>query len=206
MMDEPPKDPPMEDEPMMDKPEADGPKPGEYVETRKTCFCLTRKCSVIFTGIFILINIFIEILNVAFMAQNEYFDSIYPTVYGVILLPLAVAAGFFLYYFIAKDSPTTRGLLPWGVILAGVTNLLIFIWVIVYITSLYKYDKVYVNSWDARKEEFDDDTPRYGKMPKATYLFHHCLYPFVNILLYTVEYCVIKDWVDKHANQERAYG
>ena len=109
---------------------------GDYVETQKFCFCMSLKCGIIFLAVFLIVNFLLEIVNLAVIASNEHFDSIYPTVYGIILIPIGVSVAFFIVWF-CKDSKATRGLLPIGILLACIASLLLFIWIIVYISFMY---------------------------------------------------------------------
>ena len=78
---------------------------GDYAEKRQFCYCFSLKCGVILVGILISVDLCIEIINLAFISLNVYFDTVYPVVYGLILIPLLVAAGFFIHYYASKDCP-----------------------------------------------------------------------------------------------------
>ena len=60
----------------------------------------------------------------------------------------------------------------------------------------------------------DDEEPdkpkkkpsKYKKESKAAYILNKVLSPLINFLCFLLFWCVSKDWVEKHENQERAYG
>jgi len=45
----------------------------EYKEERKFLCCFSFKCGVTFFGIFIALDLFFEIFNIAYIATNPYF-------------------------------------------------------------------------------------------------------------------------------------
>ena len=61
----------------------------------------------------------------------------------------------YLVYFFMKDSPRSRSLVPWAIGIAALVNLLIVIWITVYIFFIYKRDKVYIT--DGKKSGDDGD-------------------------------------------------
>jgi hypothetical protein len=105
---------------------------------------------------------------------------------------------------------------------ASIVNLLIFIWIIYYIEVLYPEDKIYVEKHHGMDEEeyghhrFDEDeeTPKskkkqndkYRKVSKGAYLLNKTLGPIINFLCFLLFWCVAKDWVEKHENQQTAHG
>ena len=169
------------------------------------CCCMSLKCGIIFIGIILIIDFFLECLNLYFIAENPYFDSIYPTIFAIILIPLAVVCGFFFYWF-CKDSRESRKLLPIGLIIGAIAELALFIWIIVYICFIYQPKSVYVNKWDKQEYSDDSDGSHYQKQSKATYIFNHALSPLFGALLYWTSYCIVRDWEKRHANQDRSYG
>ena len=121
---------------------------GDYVERRKFCYCMSLKVGIILIGILIIVDLVIEVINLIFISQNEYFDSVYPSIYGFILLPMVAAVALYIYYYSSRDSHSTRSNLPIALILATITSFLLVIWIIVYISAIYPKEKVYVNKWD----------------------------------------------------------
>tara|TARA_B110001450_G_scaffold210929_1_gene202352 strand:- start:86 stop:523 length:438 start_codon:yes stop_codon:yes gene_type:complete len=131
-----------EEQPLMEeeKAEEDSSKPGpnDYVETDKFCFCCSLKCGIITIGLLFIIDFILEALDLNEVAQNEYFDPIYWQVYLVLLVIYAIGAIMFLVYIIWKDGPKTRALVPWALMIGAIVNLLLIVWICVYIFCIYK--------------------------------------------------------------------
>ena len=136
---------------------------------------------------------------------------------------LFVAVNLFFWYLVLKDSPGTRALIPWAFLVAAIVNLLIFIWIIYYIEAVYPGDKVYVEKprgmgsdddefGHQRFDEGEEDSPKkkkhdkYRKQSKGAYLLDKTLGPIINFLCFLLFWCVANDWVEKHENQQTAYG
>ena len=66
----------------------------------------------------------------------------------------------YFYYLVAKDSPQSRAVVPWALLIAGIANILIAIWIIYYITSIYPREKVLVKKHE--ESSFDDDDEVYN--------------------------------------------
>ena len=184
---------------------------GDYVERRKFCYCMSLKVGIILIGVLIIVNLVIEIINLIFISQNEYFDMVYPSIYGFILLPMVAAVALYIYYFSSRDSHSSRSNLPIALILATITSFLLVIWILVYIGAIYPKDKVYVNKWDKDTQLHVEDEDehkhyRYTKQSKGTYIFSHILSPLVNGIAYLLFFFVTRDWVNRHQNQEKAHG
>ena len=140
---------------------------------------------------------------------NEYFDVYYGIVYVIFVVILLVAVCLMLYYWIAEDSKDSRAVVPWGFLLAGIANLLILIWVLVYILALYKKDKVYVPKtidWGGGESAAGDPdadekkSSDYYKMTKGSYLLGHVVAPFFNAILFFTFWWTSRGWVERHAN------
>ena len=86
----------------------------------------------------------IESANIYYIFDNENFDRYYGYIYLCILFPLLVAVFMSLVYLIAKDSPSTRALVPWSFLIASITAFILALWIIIYIAALYKKEKVFV--------------------------------------------------------------
>ena len=157
MMDLPDEEQPMMDAPKMDEKmetKKDGPAPGDYVEDGKWCCCFPLKVGVIVVGILLIIDFIIETYELLDLAQNEYFDPIYAYIYFGLLCVYGGAVVLYFVYLVAPDSPRTRGLTPWSLLIAGITSVLIAVWIVVYIYVLYPRDKVYIPiSYGTKQEE-----------------------------------------------------
>ncbi len=88
----------------------------------------------------IIINFFLECLNAYSFLDNENFDSIYGIVYLCILIPYLAAVILLFVYLCGRDSPGTRKLIPWAVLIVGIVSLLLVFWVIIYIGFMYDKD------------------------------------------------------------------
>ena len=140
----------------------EGPGPEDYVEKKKFCYCFSTKCGIIFIGILLCIDFVLEVFDVAEVGENEYFDPIYFDIYLVLLLAYAAAVILYLWYFVTKDSPSSRSKVPIALLIAGIVNTLIVIWIVVYIMFIYKRDKVYVSSGKASDDDsgwYEDENP-----------------------------------------------
>ena len=82
--------------------------------------------------------------NIYYIFDNKNFDLYYGCVYAAILIPYFVAVCLALVYLISKDSPGSRSVIPWAFIIASISSFIIAIWIIIYISGLYKKEKVYV--------------------------------------------------------------
>jgi uncharacterized BrkB/YihY/UPF0761 family membrane protein len=78
------------------------------------------------------------------IGTNDYFDKYYFWVYLALVIALFVAVFLYLVYLMAKESPKTRDLLPWALLIAAIVNILMAVWVICYICFLYQGDKVMI--------------------------------------------------------------
>mgnify|MGYP007096467133 FL=1 len=80
----------------------------------------------------------------------------------MLLLAYAAAVILYLWYFVTKDSPSSRSKVPIALLIAGIVNTLIVIWIVVYIMLIYKRDKVYVSSGKASDDDsgwYEDENP-----------------------------------------------
>ena len=124
-------------EPENDPNDNNPPQQSEYKEERKFLFCFSFKCGVTFFGLFIALDLTFEIFNVAYIATNPYFDSIFSIIYGFMMLPILGAFFIFVYYWISAESHKVRKQLTWGLVLSIIGSFLIVIWIILYIAAFY---------------------------------------------------------------------
>ena len=156
------------------------------------------KCGILFLGIVLQIDFVLESINCLFIFLNPYFDMIYGIVFAILLVGLLVPSIFFIMWY-CKDNRDTRKLLPIGLIIAAVASLLLFLWILIYILVIYKYPYIYIGTSETYGNgEF--------KTSKSAYLLNKVLSPLFGALCYLFGYCFTKDWVDKHANQDRTWG
>mmetsp|Transcript_8292 Transcript_8292/g.13867 ORF Transcript_8292/g.13867 Transcript_8292/m.13867 type:complete len:152 (+) Transcript_8292:23-478(+) len=111
------------------------------------CGCFSKKCGVIFLTTIVIANFFFEVIQIILISNNFYFDPVYPMVYALLLLPMAYSIGTFIYFYM-NDTPGARERAREGFIFAAIANFLIALWIIIYITQIYPYDKVYIKEYD----------------------------------------------------------
>ena len=108
-----------------------------------------------------------------------------------------------MLYFCSKDSPDSRKRLPTAIILAFVTDILLVVWVIVYIWFIYPRDEVFVGTGD-RADDGEEET-NYSRSPsKPQYIFWAILLPLLNIPYYIYSYYQTKDWVRKNEGYQNS--
>ena len=116
----------------------------EQQDSGKGWRCCAGKCFLLFVAILGIVVFVINCYTVMTLYDNEYFDSIYPTVYLVLMLGMLAAIIIWIMWMIAEDSPGSRKTFKWGFLIFGVASILIGIWVLIYICFMYPHEKVYV--------------------------------------------------------------
>ena len=139
-MSDPPADP--EQEPLANNDQNAGSS--DYVEQRKLCMAFSYQCGIIFIGIVIILALIYYIVEFAFLVANDFFYAIYPVVYGLLLLPIALASVIFVFYFLKTNSPHTRRFLPEAILAVSICSFLLALWIFVYICLLDQHNNVYV--------------------------------------------------------------
>ena len=91
--------------------------------------------------------------NIYYIFDNKNFDLYYGCVYAVILIPYFVAVCLALVYLISKDSPGSRSVIPWAFIIASISSFIIAIWIIIYISGLYKKANTDMEKYQKQLEE-----------------------------------------------------
>ena len=99
-----------------------------------------------------------------------------------------IAAVLFIIYLVTTESHSTRSLIPIALMIALVANILIVLWVFIYIGFMYHNNKI----------KTSDD----GYETKSLYIFMHVIVQIVNGVLFAVWYCRSKQWVD-NLNQKQ---
>ena len=155
------------------------------------------KYGIILIGIFAIIDLGMNSLQLAIILHNDKFDAIYGIVFGLILIPLAIACVFFLIWF-CKDNKKNREFLTPALVLATVTDALLFVWILVYICFIYPNTVVYLSPWD--RGDYLSDSEKYSRVSKAQYLLAHVVNPLLGALSYALAYCFVKPWVVAHRN------
>lgn len=163
------------------------------------------KCGIILFGILIILDFFFEIFSTVDILVNENFDGVYGVIYAILVSVMFVAVVMFLYYFCARDSPSSRAVVPWAFLIAAIVNTLIFFWIIIYITAIYPKDKVLITQYEKNDDHDLQEGEsavlvHYKKQTKANYIFNHVIGPFCNAIVFLIFFFTAKDWVDCHAN------
>ena len=149
------------------------------------CFgCLPIKCGIVGIGIFTLCLAAWQISYNFFLILNDLVVWWYPVVTLSLLIPLYIAANFFVVWF-TKDQLSTRSKLIAACILIIVALSLVAVWNVVYFVWLYKGDTVYIG-WGGPGE--------YKKFQKKFYIFV-CLFDTAILLVfYSYFLCVVSNY------------
>tara|TARA_B110000285_G_C14658319_1_gene394973 strand:- start:7 stop:480 length:474 start_codon:yes stop_codon:yes gene_type:complete len=118
--------------------------PKIYIE-RRTFWGCSYKCIALTNAIFMIIDFVFEFDYFIAATMNKYFDLYYQIVYGLIIIPLfigAIQSGFYLFQ---KERPEARVWITNSCWLAGISNVLVVIWISVYFGFFYPYNVVYMN-------------------------------------------------------------
>ena len=108
----------------------------EYKEDRMLCYVLSYQCGIIFSGILIILAFIFYVVEFAFMVMNDFFYPIFPVLYGIVLLPIALACLVFICYFFNTKEPKTRRFLPEAILATGICSLLLALWIFIYVALL----------------------------------------------------------------------
>ena len=156
-----------------------------------TCFgCLPIRCGIMFIAILIFALAAILISVTFFQLLNEYLPWWYCFITLLLLIPIAIAASFMVYFF-AKDTRKTRVKLFSAIILSTISIALWACWNLIFFLGIYKRDIVYSGMGAA------NDESNYHPTPKRTYLF--TILAEATFLLVWLAYftCVANQYCDK---------
>jgi len=73
--------------------------------------------------------------------------------YSALLFVFFIAVIMQMTYWCRKDSHSARRVVPWSFLMAAIINILLLVWVIIYILAIYDKDKVP----SIRYEKADED-------------------------------------------------
>ena len=150
------------------------------------------KCAVVYTGVFLLINVAYEIMNLIFIWRNLHECLLYKVVYTLFMVPIFISGALYIFYFCGREGPRTRDLLPKSLILAIVGYALLLAWILVFFAGIHTSPIVYENDWD------NEEWGTYAKKDKWDYILTHLNAPVQNIFFYALDYMVAADWVEVH--------
>ena len=173
-----------------------------YKEKRQFFCCYPLKCGFFTMGILLIVVLCIEIINTILIYNNEYFDILFPVVYASILIIYCAGGILMLLYFIMDDSAKTRFFVPWAFLLAGICEILLAIWIVIFIFCLYDHPRVYITAFEdgdfSTSYGEDEQNKKYVKESKAAYTFKHLLLPILSSILFLIFYTASRDWAQRH--------
>jgi len=108
------------------------------------------KCGLVLIGAFTVALAAWQISYQFFLILNDQVEWWYPVVTLVLLVPLYIAAAFFVNWF-TKDELSSRSKLPAACILTLISLSVVAVWNVIYFVWLYKKDTVYIG-WGAPGE------------------------------------------------------
>jgi len=159
----------------------------ELTKDLTCCCCCPIKFGVQFIGGLTMVLTFYYISWNFFLILNDQVVWWFPVVTIALLIPLYVASGLFVYWFI-KDRLSTRGPLTGAIILSLVSIFLVALWNVIYYTAIYKRDDVYIG--------YGVSEDKYQKFQKKYYLFKVLLEAAILLALYAYFQCVIQTYKD----------
>merc|ERR1719473_1857621 len=151
------------------------------------CCCCPVKCGVQVIGALTILLCFYYISWKFFLILNDQVTWWFPVVTIVLLVPLYVASGLFVSWFI-KDSLGTRGGLTGAVILSLASIFVVALWNVIYYTAIYKREEVFIG--------YGVSEEKYQKFQKKYYLFKVLLEAAILLALYAYFMCVIQNYKD----------
>merc|ERR1712176_1611274 len=120
-----------------------------------------------------------------FLILNDQVAWWFPVVTIALLIPLYIASGFFVNWFI-KDTLSSRGKLTAAIILSLVSIFLVALWNVIYYVAIYKRDDVFIG--------YGVSEDKYQKFQKKYYLFKVLLEAAILLALYGYFMCVIQTY------------
>jgi len=105
----------------------------------------------------------------------------------VLLVPIYIASGFFVNWFI-RDNMASRKKLTAAVILSLVSIFLVALWNVIYYTAIYKREDVFIG--------YGVSEDKYQKFQKKYYLFKVLLESAILLALYAYFQCVVEGYKD----------
>merc|ERR1719498_413810 len=151
------------------------------------CCCCPIKCGVQVIGGLTMLLTFYYISWNFFLILNDQVTWWFPVVTIALLIPLYIASGFFVNWFI-KDTLSSRGKLTAAIILSLVSIFLVALWNVIYYTAIYKRDDVFIG--------YGVSEDKYQKFQKKYYLFKVLLEAAILLCLYPYFLCVIQTYKD----------
>ena len=151
------------------------------------CCCCPIKFGVQFIGGLTMVLTFYYISWNFFLILNDQVAWWFPVVTIALLIPLYIASGFFVNWFI-KDTLSSRGKLTAAIILSLVSIFLVALWNVIYYTAIYKREEVFIG--------YGVSEDKYQRFQKKYYLFKVLLESAILLALYAYFQCVIQTYKD----------
>merc|ERR1719284_1209554 len=151
------------------------------------CCCCPIKFGVQVIGGLTMLLTFYYISWNFFLILNDQVTWWFPVVTIGLLVPLYLASAFFVNWYI-KDTLSSRGKLTGAIILSLVSIFLVALWNVIYYTSIYKREEVFIGYGVAED--------KYQKFQKKYYLFKVLLEAAILLALYAYFQCVIQTYKD----------
>jgi len=159
----------------------------DLTEKLTCCCCCPIKFGVQFIGGLTMVLTFYYISWNFFLILNDQVVWWFPVVTIALLIPLYIASGMFVNWFI-KDTLSSRGPLTAAIILSLVSIFLVALWNVIYYTAIYKRDEVFIG--------YGVSEDKYQKFQKKYYLFKVLLEAAILLALYAYFQCVIQTYKD----------
>jgi hypothetical protein len=151
------------------------------------CCCCPIQCGIQVIGGLTLLITFYYISWNFFLILNDQVTWWFPVVTIVLLIPLYIASGMFVNWFI-KDTLASRGKLTAAIILVLVSVACVATWNVIYYVAIYKRDDVFIG--------YGVSEDKYQKFQKKYYLFKVLLEAAILLALYAYFMCVIQTYKD----------
>ena len=175
-------------------------EPGDYVETRTICG-IPYKSAIRYTGIYLIIYFWLDVLYFIAIGNNIYFRAYYWYLYGLFLKPSLLGFVFYLMYFCCVGN---REWVPWALLAVSISINLNIVWLILYCTCFYHapdgsndietnlLDRLLIFDWSSH------DGDNYVKMDKTLYLILHLWRPIISLFLFVSMFVIARDWHERH--------
>merc|ERR1719321_2296157 len=147
------------------------------------CCCCPIKFGVQFIGGLTMTLTFYYISWNFFLILNDQVAWWFPVVTISLLIPLYIASGLFVDWFI-KDTLSSRSKLTCAIICSLSSIFSVALWNVIYYTAIYKREDVYIG--------YVVSEDKYQKFQKKYYLFKVLLESAILLALYAYFQCVIE--------------
>ena len=109
----------------------------DYDNKYYICGICSPVCSVVFVATLILLELIYLNYELIVIQKNDYFDNKYGLVFFFLMLPFIFSIVIFVIFFFNYKDQGIRERLPEAFLVAAITNFLIALWIIIYISAVY---------------------------------------------------------------------